>query len=286
MSTRHRSFLLLVTTSGGKVMNSDYPSVHVCFIYLHLRLFSRIAGNKARSRTLSENGPTTPNQQAYTSPRSQHSDDGVFQRHIDRAPPGIPVENPTPPPLPGLGGFYFDRLHLGGISSRNGVPFFSEEGRNWVKARAGILPALQNLPSGGLQEGIHRQQYLVKIEGTWELPDQSMVKTYYRIFFESNLRNVFYIIDDASFTGIVDKAYDPGRDSESLDTVRAKACVLSFTAVMIQLEGKLDAHQNINGEQCAARAERLMPYILSEANPESLQICAMLVSPLPPKLPV
>ena len=265
-------------------MNSDYPSVHICFIYLDSRLFPRIAVNKARSCTLSENGPTTLNQQAYISPKSPHSNDAVFQRHIDRAIPGTPAE--TPPPLPGLGGFYFDRLHLGGISSRNGVPFFSEEGRNWVKARAGILPALQSFSSGGLQEGINKQQYLVKIEGTWQLPEKSMVETYYRIFFESNLRNVFYIIDDASFMGIVDKAYDPGRDPESLDTVRAKACILSFTAVLIQLEGKLDAQQTINGEQCAARAERLMPYILSEANPESLQICAMLVSPLPPKLPV
>ena len=247
-------------------------------------MFSRTTGNKARSRALSENGSTTSDQQTYTSPRSPHSDDAVFQRDIDRATPGTAAG--TPPPLPGLGGFYFDRLHLGGISSRNGVPFFSEQGCNWIKARAGMPPALQRLPSSGLQEGIHKQQFLVNIEGTWELPEKSMVRTYHRIFFESNLRNVFYIIDDASFMGIVDKAYDPGRDPESLDTVRAKACVLSFTAVLIQLEGKLDAHQIINGEQCAARAERLMPYILSEANPESLQICAMLVSPLPPKLPV
>lgn len=105
-----------------------------------------------------------------------------------------------------------------------------------------------------------------------------MVDAYFHIFFKSSLRCVFPIIDDASFVGIVQRAYDTRRDAHSLSVIRAKACVLSFTAVLIHMEGEIDQGQSVNDAQCAIRAENLIPHILAEANSESLQVCTMLVS--------
>ena len=106
-----------------------------------------------------------------------------------------------------------------------------------------------------------------------------MVEAYYAIFFSSALRCVFPIVDDASFEDIVHRAYDSRRDPQSLDVIRAKACVLSFTAVLVHFQGKLNSSQVVDGEQCATRARALMPHVLEEVNCESVQVCAMLVSP-------
>lgn len=193
---------------------------------------------------------------------------------------GAPTELARPPPYAGLGGFYFDGFHLGGISSQDGVPFFSERGINWIRARAGWAPVLRATEPSSQDRG-HGQRLPPQIEGTWELPDRSMVEAYFGIFFSSALRYVFPIIDDASFMGIVDRAYDVHEDARSIDVTRAKACVLSFTGILIHMEGKLDSHQAVDNGQCIARAERLIPHILIDANSESLQVCAMLVSLVP-----
>lgn len=176
-----------------------------------------------------------------------------------------------------MGGFYFDGLHLGGISSSNGVPFFSKQGYNWIESRAGSAPILRESCT---TEPLRQRKRTLRssLRATWELPDRSIVEAYYAIFFSSALRCVFPIVDDDSFEGIIDRAYDSHRDPHSLVVIRAKACVLSFTAVLIHFQGKLNSPQVVDGEQCATRARALMPHIIEEVNCESLQVCAMLVS--------
>ena len=193
------------------------------------------------------------------------------------ARPDSSAEAINPPSCAGLGGFYFDGLHLGGISSQHGIPFFSKQGREWIQQRAGSVPVIwsHSARSQGDKDG---HWLPTCVEGSWELPDRPLVEEYFRIFFRSALRYVFPIIDDTSFGGIVDRAYDSRRDKLSPEAIRARACVLSFTAVLIHMEGKLDPDQHVDDEQCAARAERLMPQILAEVNSESLQVCTMLVS--------
>lgn len=181
-----------------------------------------------------------------------------------------------------MGGFYFDGFHLGGISSSNGVPFFSEQGYNWIQSRAGSTPTLwkpcsTEPPLWQRERNRRPLTRLNSLNTTWELPNRSMVEAYYAIFISSALRCVFPIVDDSSFEGIVDRAYDSRQDPQSPDVIRAKACVLSFTAVLIHFQGKLDTTQVVDGEQCATRARALMTHVLEEVNSESLQICAMLV---------
>ncbi|SPO06423.1 related to C6 transcription factor [Cephalotrichum gorgonifer] len=181
-------------------------------------------------------------------------------------------------PDTGLGGFYFDGLHLGGISSSNGIPFFSKRGYEWIRARVGsatALPKAHTTPPPW-QQTEQGQQGSARIDGSWQFPDRSIVEMYRRVFFQSSLSHVFPIIDDTSFTDIIDRAYDVCEDALSLDGIRAKACVLSFLSVLIHMEGKLDSNQSVDGDQCAARAQDLMPQVLAEAHCESVQVCAML----------
>jgi hypothetical protein len=182
-------------------------------------------------------------------------------------------------PYSGLGGFYFDGFHFGGLSSDNGIPFLSEEGEKWIQARTeSAFASLKLHPRARWVQGEQGLKFSSCVDGTWQLPERSIVEIYFSIFCKSSKRYVFPIIDEFSFMDIVDRAYDARRNLECLEVIRAKACVLSFTSVMVHMEGKLDMHKSVDADQCAARVHRLMPQILAEATSESLQVCTMLVS--------
>ena len=168
----------------------------------------------------------------------------------------------------GMGGFYFNGLHLGGISSDQGIPFFSMEGENWIYEQAGSTPKLSKLC---------RINPFTIVEGTWDMPNKAVVETYLDIFRTSTRRLVFPIIDEASFNGTIEKAYDYKRDQKSPEVICAKACVLAFTCVMVHMDGELDIPHTVKAGQCAARAIRMMPEILTNPSIESLQVCAILV---------
>ncbi|KAK7984719.1 hypothetical protein PG988_002341 [Apiospora saccharicola] len=167
-------------------------------------------------------------------------------------------------PHPGLGGFYFNGVHLGGISSHQGIPFFSRQGEEWILALAGCKPA--SLPSCPAHAP-------TQVTGTWGLPSRTVVDTYLSAFTTSAKRYVFPIIDEASFPDVVEKAYNG--QSDQADVVCAKACVLAFTCIGVHMDGQLDMQQ-IEADQCAARACRLMPAVLANPSSESIQVCTML----------
>lgn len=166
----------------------------------------------------------------------------------------------------GLGGFYFNGVHLGGISSHQGIPFFSRQGEEWILALAGSKPAsLPSCPTNAPTE----------VTGTWELPSRRLVDTYLSAYTTSTKRYVFPIIDEASFPDVVEKAYN-GHPNEP-DVICARACVLAFTCIGVHMDGQLDMQQ-VEADQCAARACRMMPAILASPCSESVQVCTMLVS--------
>lgn len=179
-------------------------------------------------------------------------------------------------PCTGLGGFYFNGFHLGGISSNQGIPFFSEEGQEWIQAHAGSAPT-SNKTYSATSIG-QLSQLPASVEGEWLLPERTVVETYLSVFSTSMKRYVFPIIDEDTFPGLIHKAYDESREDASHDIVCAQACVLAFTCVMVHMEGKLDMQQTVAADQCAARVYHMMPSVLANPSSESLQVCAMIVS--------
>ena len=179
----------------------------------------------------------------------------------------------------GLGGFYFEGLHLGGIGSHDGTPFFSEQGVKWVEARAGSAPIPQNtdLAAQTWQQEKQIRQIITLAKGASQLPERSAVEAYFSLFCSSTMSCMFPLVDDTSFPEVIAKAYDQ-QWSQTLESIRAKACVLAFTAFQFHMAGKLDSYEGLDGDQCATDAEALMPYLLADASCESVQVCATLVS--------
>jgi hypothetical protein len=196
-----------------------------------------------------------------------------------------PSKTASPMFCAGLGGFYFEGLHLGGIGSHDGTPFFSEQGVKWVQARAGSAPTIQNtdLAAQTWQQEKQIRQVMNLTKDTSQLPQKSVVEAYFSLFCSSTMSCMFPLVDDASFLQVIAKAYNQ-QGSQNLESIRAKACVLAFTAFQSHMAGKLDCYEGLDGDQCATQAELLMPYLLADASCESIQVCATLVSKPPPPM--
>ncbi|KAK8104740.1 Fungal specific transcription factor [Apiospora kogelbergensis] len=167
-------------------------------------------------------------------------------------------------PYLGLDGFYFNGVHLGGISSSQGIPFFSGQGEEWIYAHTGSKPV--SYPSCPVNAP-------AQVRGDWELPDRAVVNAYLSNFTTSTKRYVFPIIDEASFPDVIEAAYCGNPDLS--DVICAKACILAFTCIGVHMDGQLD-RQPVQADQCAARVYRLMPVILANPCSESIQVCTML----------
>ncbi|KAH7303945.1 fungal-specific transcription factor domain-containing protein [Stachybotrys elegans] len=170
-------------------------------------------------------------------------------------------------PSQGLGGFYFNGVQIGGISSNQGIPFFSEQGRDWIYAHTSSRPRTLEFAQAN---------HVVEVKGTWDLPDQTIVAAYLSVFARSTRRVVFPIIDEESFAHTTEKAYNKTLDQENPNVACAKACVLAFTCVMAHMDGVLDVPGAVEAEQCAARVNRLMPHILTNPSLCSVQVCTMM----------
>ncbi|KAK3988921.1 putative transcription factor [Cladorrhinum sp. PSN332] len=189
--------------------------------------------------------------------------------------------NPNPAESSCFGKLHFAGYHLGDISSYNGVPHFSDSGRQWIRSRTGADPTF---PPVWKDAGIHhytqlRMPPLLSSGATQQaasepsLPDKYVAEEYLSFFAASHFRLVFPIIDCCLFRQTIDTAYGaPGNE-----LVNAKACVFAFLSVVTLFENdKRPTAPPVDGDAMAARAEYLLPLVLQEFNINSLQTVLML----------
>lgn len=193
-------------------------------------------------------------------------------------PPNPSLSDPSRSNLrSSLGGFYFVGIHLGGISSENGVPFFSAEGEVWIRERTG-LASISSCPDSESAVNDQTAASLLCSEIISRLPERSLVEAYVVIFSTSSYGKAFPIIDVTSFGEVIGRAYDTDVGIRSAEVIRARACILLFVSLMMHMEGRLEGFQDVTPHQCVTQVQCMMPYILAEATSESLQVCTMMVS--------
>lgn len=179
----------------------------------------------------------------------------------------------------GLARPHFAGVYLGGVSSYNGIPFFSDACERWIESRTGSAFAFRKLDTAGppWQRQHSRQQFSTPVDGSWELPSRSAVETYFSVYCNSAMGLVFPIVNISTFMSTIHQAYDVEQDHWDLDVIGAKACVLSFTSILVLMQGQLDSSTFIDMSQCARKAQWLLPHILMEASSVTLQVCSMQV---------
>lgn len=181
-----------------------------------------------------------------------------------------------------VGKLHFAGYYLGDVSSYNGIPFFSADGQEWIRSRAGEDASFQTLfGMGPLWQTQHPVPIFIDFpEGnaSGELPDRTVVEEYLALFRASQFGLSFPVIDFVLFQETIELAYEQSDGSPSLESVTAKACVFAFFAVVSLFQGEWNSTPEIDGEACAGAAQRLVAVILQGTNITALETVFMLVS--------
>lgn len=208
-------------------------------------------------------------------------------RRTDRGDPSPPAENgdkfpskSQPPSHGGIfyGSLYFAGCHLGDVSSRNGIPIFSDEGRKWVQDRTGETAALeggQELSEMDLDFAQNKLSDLAILGGhnsAAPLPTKATAQSCLDIFRASTLQVVFPVVDLSTFQDTIDRAYE-----ETAESTRAMVCVLSFISFLSLLEPQKTAELLPDVEMYATKAQQLLLLTMAEPTVEGLQAALLLV---------
>ncbi|KAK6062577.1 C6 transcription factor, partial [Seiridium cupressi] len=173
-----------------------------------------------------------------------------------------------------FGKLHFAGHYLGEISSYNGVPLFSKEGRRWIQTRTGQLAAFPRLEMPLWHNQLHIHNSIVSPASNFELPDRRVIEEYFSVFSMTPIRFVFPIVDSVLFRDTVAAAYEPGGKLPSPDHATAKACVFSFLSIVSLMETSLEATP-IDSDACALKAQYLLPQVLVVASVDALQVALM-----------
>ncbi|KAK1994113.1 fungal-specific transcription factor domain-containing protein [Colletotrichum falcatum] len=178
------------------------------------------------------------------------------------------------------GKLHFAGFYLGDISSYNGIPFFSQDGQNWIRSRAGEDASFQTLFAMGPLWHIHHPDPVFlnfsQQNSSEGLPDRPVVDECLARFQASNFGLSFPLIDYVLFLDTIDLAYQPPQGALTLEVVTAKACVFAFFAVASLFQSEWKSMPEIDGQACAGAAQNLMPVIMQDTNINTLQTVFML----------
>ncbi|OHE99408.1 fungal specific transcription factor [Colletotrichum orchidophilum] len=179
-----------------------------------------------------------------------------------------------------VGKLHFAGYYLGDVSSYNGIPFFSVDGQEWIRSRAGEDASFQTLfGMGPLWQTQHPVPIVIDfLEGSssGELPDRTVVEEYLALFRASQFGLSFPVIDFVLFGETIELAYQPVHSKATLEAVTAKACVFAFFAVVSLFQGEWNSTPEIDGAACAGAAQKLVSVILQGTNITTLETVFML----------
>ncbi|KPM39867.1 hypothetical protein AK830_g6707 [Neonectria ditissima] len=179
-----------------------------------------------------------------------------------------------------FGHIHYAGYHVGQISSHNGMPVLSEEGRKWISSRTG-----EDVSFGRFHSKFHKRtlppmlspwHYYSSSADLYEMPDRQVTDQVIDVFFNSTFRLVFPVIDRVLFEETMTMAYESMDGPPSLERISAKGCVLAFLSIMCLFQGKIDNLPIIDSDSCAVKAHYLLSDVFEDASIVSLQTVVML----------
>lgn len=200
------------------------------------------------------------------------------------------LDSEAPPQPLNSGKFHFAGQHLGEISLNSGIPFLSREGRQWIESRTEGIDSLQALCATGppwqVRRGIDSTflRNLGNLAVVIASPSRDAVEQSVCMYSGHPLKRIFPVIDEFLFNQTVELAYQSYRASPSVETVGAQACVLSFMALMALHCMCPLSNPPIDSDECAVKAEYLLPHVLHVNTIDVFQTYYMLVGSLPCKV--
>lgn len=172
-----------------------------------------------------------------------------------------------------LGKLHFAGRDLGNISSHNGLPFFSECGKAWIRSCTG-----ENAQFPALPRDLFLDVQVQPDDSDLSLPDIEVVEDYLRFFRGAHLKLEFPVVDSVMFQDTIRIAYGLVPDLAPHECMLAKACVFAFLSVLSLFEGeRRQPSLRVDGDACALKARRLLSASAQDLGLTTLQTALMLV---------
>lgn len=204
-----------------------------------------------------------------------------------RAPrPTLGDDEPTPSRLGDYSGrIYFAGCALGQIISNSGLPFFSSEGRQWIKSKVGDEFAYDKLCAFGLSAERYRAGLpsLVVTDpaqshSCLELPDRIAMGKYMLAYRNSAVRFSFPVVEPRLFEDTIDMVYNSSPETaHTREVISAKANIFAFLSY-VSLYG-LDKEDPLpaDPQSYAAKSQSLTSSVAPMWTLECLQTSVILV---------
>lgn len=171
-----------------------------------------------------------------------------------------------------LPGVCFGRLHfaghaLGNISSYNGIPFFSEQGKRWIRSCTGRDAVFPDPPGDLVLQDPPPEET--------SLPSEQVVQECLAFFRNSHLKLEFPLVDPTMFQDTICLAYGQCPGASPSEIHIAKASVFAFLSVISFFEGERPPLV-VDGDECALKARHLLSASPQELGITTLQTALML----------
>lgn len=184
-----------------------------------------------------------------------------------------------------LGQMYFAGQNLGELCARNGVPFFSPDGRQWIFSVTGQWPCFDSInferEDGRINnnQDISRHNLAETSRNLVRLPKRSEFETRLSQFLTQDIVGVFPFVDEVLIHHTIQTAYEVGQTPQNRGQINAKACVLALFAVMSTHLDHGDTTSPMSPNEYSKEAKRLLiSEGIEEATIVTLQTIVLLVS--------
>lgn len=162
----------------------------------------------------------------------------------------------------------------------NGIPIFSEAGRQWVSTRTDqdvawadfCIPIMDSSPFSAVPPSFSQE--------ICDLPDQDATREILSDFFRSSFRLTFPVLNQVLFETTMETAYETvDRNMSSATQAAARACVFGALSIALRLNAPHQSAPSIDADVCAANANFLLMHLTGDISLETLQTILLLVSP-------
>ncbi|KAJ5711302.1 hypothetical protein N7488_005458 [Penicillium malachiteum] len=171
---------------------------------------------------------------------------------------------------------------LGNIHAFNGLPFFSESGRRWIKACSGEDLTLQYRPAPDDSfwkspvVGTNMDAYATS-STPLSLPSVNSLRDDISTYLKSDFSLFFPVIDYSLFEDTIKTAYQSETPLASPEIASARASVFAFSALVSTMIRKTKGPAQILEEQYTRESYRLLaPTLNKVVNVEGLQTLVIL----------
>lgn len=212
-----------------------------------------LATDSSRNQHVEYSTPTTS---TGSTPNSGTPNPEILYRHRSQVLPGVR-----------FGKLHFAGHDLGSVSSYNGIPSCTEQGRRWIRSCTGQDAVFPDLPGDLI--------LTAQNAGDMVLPSLDVVEEYLLFFRSSHLKLEFPVVDSVIFRDTIRVAYEQVSGVSPSEVTVAKASVFAFLSVISLFEGERRPVA-VDGDACALKARHLLSTVPQELGLTALQTALML----------